>query len=524
MQNQLTYHEAQWNRKVSADYTLELVLHLSPKALSPEIHQKYQTQINHYLHKRQYIGLKDLKQFAASDETIQGFSDYLKQHQIKVSDISAERRTVTLSGKTKDLEKVLGVEFHIYEHTASGIEYIEAIGAWKKLPKKLQGVISNVSLPMGRDRLLTRVRYQHLQNAYKIQDFEGYTPDKIAEVYDFPEGDGAGECIGIIELGGTFKKSDIDGFFKHVGIDTPEIVTVGKPEALSEINDLEVTLDLQLAGALAPKAKLVVYYGHDIISAVKAALYDQKNKPSVLSISWAGAESNYSQAQVNEMNQLFYQAALLGITIVAASGDQGAYNKKNYPNVNLPASSPWVLACGGSTLFIEQNKEIIWNELAIQQGATGGGFSNLYPLSPYQRIAVECYLKQYPALGYYYHRQGVPDVAANADSKTGYLVRFNGKLFPVGGTSASTPVWAALIARLNQALGHRLGFIHTHLYQLMGSKAFKQIPLGNNGYYGGGYGWNPATGLGAPQGKQLLEALQLTQEPPPASPKQTKKK
>ena len=100
----------------------------------------------------------------------------------------------------------------------------------------------------------------------------------------------------------------------------------------------------------------------------------------------------------------------------------------------------------------------------------------------------------------------------------------DGKLFPGGGTSASTPVWAALIARLNQALGHRLGFVNAHLYQLMGTQAFKPVWQGNNGYYPGLAGWNPGTGLGSPQGKQLLEALKLTQASPSETPKSTKKK
>lgn len=523
MPNYQTNYQGKWNRKVSGDYVLELILHLTPKTLTPDVQKDHHEQINTHPSKRKYLTHKVQQQhFSSSDDAIKRFTAHAKTHQLKVVNASAEKRVVELSGKAKDFEAALGITLHIYEDM-KGREYIEAIGT-PALPTDLQNVIRYIALPMGRKRLETRTRYQSVQNNWKIHDFQGYSPAQIAEAYNFPEGDGAGECIGIIELGGTYKTSDIDGFFQHFGIEKPEIITVGVPQNDTLINDFEVTLDLQLAGALAPKAKLVIYYGHDIISAVKAALHDQKNKPSVLSISWAGSEFIYSPAQINEMHQLFYQAALMGITVIAASGDNGAYNQKPYLNVNLPAADPWVLACGGTKLLIEDNQEIIWNELDIRQGATGGGFSSKFPLPPYQYQAVHHYSQYYPNFSNNYRSRGVPDVAANADGKTGYTVMLNGKLFPGGGTSASTPVWAALIARLNQTLGHRLGFVNAHLYQLMGSKAFRQVWQGNNGYYSGLTGWNPDTGLGSPQGKQLLEALQLTQEPPPEPSKQTKKK
>ena len=416
---------------------------------------------------------------------------------------------MTASGTAGNFTKALGVEFNVFE-TSDGQEYILHNGNLQ-LPEELQGTISSFSQHTQSPQHETRVSNQasNTDSNKKVNDFKGYSPTQIANYYGFPDADGTGECIGVIELGGTYKQSDIDGYFKHFGMETPEIEVVGKPPTESDMDDFEVTLDLQLAGAMAPKAKLVVYYGKDLITAIKAALNDQKNKPSVLSISWAGSEYRYTTAQITEMSELFYQAALQGITVVAASGDQGAYNKESYLNVNLPSANPLVLGCGGTTLAINADLETVWNQLATKQNATGGGFSRKFAAPFYQQPATHFYLQRFPALTYNWNYRGVPDIAADSDPRTGYTVMLNGKLFPGGGTSASTPVWAGLIARLNQLLGYRLGFINGEFYKLAATSAFRQVYQGNNGFYQGATYWNPCTGLGSPHGTNLLEALKV---------------
>ncbi|BDS09693.1 S53 family peptidase [Aureispira anguillae] len=341
-----------------------------------------------------------------------------------------------------------------------------------------------------------------------------YSPLDFIQAYNFPEGDGKGQTIGLIELGGTFTHQDMTQFFQGLGLEVPTIEVVGAPSKVPANENVEVTSDIQIAGALAPKAKLVIYYGKSIIEAVKTALSDTKNNPTILSISWAGSEFNYSETELQELNSAFYEAALRGITVIAASGDHGAYNGLQYPNVNVPTNNPFVLGCGGTTIQI-QNGQLTQNRVWYEQVSntmvgTGGGYSRRIPIPAYQQTASNLYLSRHPQYVGYNPTNGraIPDIAANAAMASAYKIVFNGAWMPMGGTSLSTPLWAALIARLNQSLGYQLGFINNLLYQLENSNAFIQAPQGNNGLYIAAYGWDPCTGLGSPNGKALLQAIQ----------------
>lgn len=509
----LVYHEGTWNRKLADDFVLEVDFHLASKTLDDSLYESHQELLTLHPSQRKYLTPKARQQqFSAPANVVKNLTAYFKDYDLKVTESSATKRTMTVTGTSINFTRALGIVFHVYEKT-SGDEYIMHDGNLR-LPEELQGTISSFAGHTLSGQQETRVSTQTSSSTNsttkKIQDIKGYSPTQITEYYDFPDADGTGECIGLIELGGTYKQSDIDGFFKHFGMEAPQIEVVGKPPAESYMDDYEVTLDLQLAGAMAPKAKLVIYYGKDLITAIKAALNDQKNKPSVLSISWAASEELYSKAQLTEMSQLLYQVALQGITVVAASGDTGAYNNKSHLNVNIPSVNPLVLGCGGSTLRIKNDREVIWNDLKKQKMGTGGGFSRKFFAPLYQQPASHFYIRRLPALACNWNYRGVPDIAANADPNTGYTVMLDGKLFPGGGTSASTPVWAGLIARLNQLLGYRLGFINGELYKLAATSAFRQVYQGDNGYYPGATYWNPCTGLGSPHGSNLLEALKVT--------------
>ncbi|EDP98296.1 S53 family peptidase [Kordia algicida OT-1] len=357
----------------------------------------------------------------------------------------------------------------------------------------------------------TRVGRGH---AIPIQEsIHGYSVLEIAEAYNFPDGDGEGQTIGIIELGGKFEQSDLDTFFAKYNMAVPEIQVIGKP-ATTPVNDnVEVTADIQVAGILAPKAKLVVYYGTSILNAMKMALADTENKLTVISISWAGSELGYSQQEIVELNNVFHEASLKGITVVGASGDNGALNNKQYANVNVPVNSPYVLACGGTQLTIFDNDttvEVVWNESTPQsQIGSGGGFSQRIAEQQYQIKASQQYIERFPQFEPYHKAggRGIPDIAANAADASGYSIYFEGNWVKIGGTSLATPLWAALIARMNQNLGYRLGFINPYLYQLENSAAFHQILEGNNNLYVAASGWNPCTGLGTPNGKELMQAI-----------------
>jgi len=180
--------------------------------------------------------------------------------------------------------------------------------------------------------------------------------------------------------------------------------------------------------------------------------------------------------------------------------------------VDFPASSTWALACGGTTLQgsgSQISSETVWNETASNEGATGGGVSNFFALPSYQQNAGVPANPETSFVG-----RGSPDVSGNADPVTGYQVVVDGQNIVVGGTSAVAPLWAGLIALLNQQLGTPVGFIHPKLYAL-GESVFNDITTGNNddsglGYYSAQTGWDPCTGLGSPNGTALLNALMTT--------------
>ncbi|WP_420575084.1 S53 family peptidase [Kordia sp.] len=341
----------------------------------------------------------------------------------------------------------------------------------------------------------------------------GYSVLELAEAYNFPEGDGEGQTIGIIELGGKFKQTDLETYFSSYDMPIPEIQIIDEPTTTPINDNVEVTADIQVAGMLAPKAKFVIYYGTSILSAMKTALADTKNKLTVISISWAGSELGYSQQEIIELNSVFHEACLKGITVVGASGDNGALNNKPYANVNVPVNSSYVLACGGTQTYITDDKiasEVVWNESTQQaQIGSGGGFSQRISEQQYQAYSSQKYIEKFPQFEPYYRAggRGIPDIAANAADVSGYAIFFEGHWAKIGGTSLATPLWAALIARMNQNLGYRLGFINPYLYKLIGSSAFHQILEGNNNLYVAAEGWNPCTGLGTPNGQKLMEAI-----------------
>jgi len=193
-------------------------------------------------------------------------------------------------------------------------------------------------------------------------------------------------------------------------------------------------------------------------------------------------------------------AAALGITITVASGDNGSSDGVSGNNVDFPASSPHVLGCGGTELTAANGvirKEVVWNDQP-QGRASGGGVSSVFALPPWQMNA------NVPAAPTSGGGRGVPDVAGDAAPDTGYNVLFDGQSGVVGGTSAVAPLWAGLIALLNQQRGSNIGFANLALYQ-NAENGFNDITQGNNGSYSAGPGWDCCTGLGSPNGNQLSQ-------------------
>jgi kumamolisin len=329
------------------------------------------------------------------------------------------------------------------------------------------------------------------------------TPAQVAKLYNFPTGiDASHETIGILEFGGGYHISDVNAFFSGQSLIPPSVVSVGVDGAANTPGggaDIEVILDIDVAGSTAQGAKIAVYFApnteagfHD---AVIAAIHDPIHRPSVLSISWGGLEGYaFTAAAMFAINMAFLEAAALGKTVFASSGDYGSEIFGGKPNVNYPASDPWVTACGGTS--ISNVSGSFFNENTWP--GTGGGVSVVFPLQIWQLGA------GVPGNG-----RGLPDVAGNADPSSGYVLIYHGLNFgPVGGTSAVAPLYAGLIALINASLGHRVGYLNPTLYKLHGAPYFRDINDNiSNGTYKSGPGWDACTGWGSPHGVRLLNAL-----------------
>ncbi|HEY0410985.1 MAG TPA: S53 family peptidase, partial [Candidatus Dormibacteraeota bacterium] len=279
--------------------------------------------------------------------------------------------------------------------------------------------------------------------------------------------------------------------------------------------DGEVMLDIQVAGAVAPGARIAVYFAPNtdrgFLDAVSTAVHDSVRRPSVVSISWGGPESTWTGQSMTALDTVLQDAAALGVTVFCASGDTGSGDGAgdSLAHTDFPSSSPHVVACGGTRLSAGAGcvtAEVVWNQGA-SGGATGGGISDTFDAPSWQADAgVPPSTNPGARRG-----RGVPDVSGDADPRTGYRVLIDGQATVVGGTSAVAPLWAGLTALLNQVLGHPVGFLNPQLYgPVLAGGGFRDITEGSNGAYSAAPGWDPCTGLGSPRGGAILAALEGT--------------
>jgi kumamolisin len=438
------------------------------------------------------------------------------------------RRTIKLTGTVANMQRAFGVS--LAHKTMENVTYRVREGSIN-LPAELQGYVVAVLGLDNRPQAEPHYRILAGQGAAVTQAAQGqsfasphavgdisYTPVQVGELYQIPKGASASnQTIGIIELGGGFRQADITAYFKSLGQKPPNVVAVpigtGKNNPTNSNGaDGEVMLDIEVAGAVAPGARIVVYFAPNtdqgFIDAIAHAIHDTTYKPSVISISWGAAEVNWTAQSMAALDAACQSAAALGITITAASGDNGSSDAvtDGKDHVDFPASSPHVLACGGTNLQGSGSTisaETVWNAQP-RGGATGGGVSNIFPLPIWQAGANVP--KPTDAAG----GRGVPDVAGDADPASGYVVRVDGKSFVIGGTSAVAPLWAGLIALANQQNGKSAGFIQPAIYAAKSKTAFRDIVQGNNGSFVASAGWDPCTGLGSPVAPQLIKAISPT--------------
>jgi kumamolisin len=480
-------------------------------------------------HARQHMSREAFAATHGADPAdLEQVEEFAHEHGLDVVEASAAQRRVVLSGTVEACSTAFGVSLARYEHP--GGSYRGRTGP-VHVPDDLTPIIEGVFGLDDRPQARPHFRFaDETRGAVKPHaNGSSYTPPQLAQLYDFPaDSNGNGQCIGIIELGGGYRTADLRAYFARLGISKPRIKSLSvdgghnHPTGDPQSADAEVMLDIEVAGAVAPGATIVVYFAPNtdagFLDAMTAAIHDTRNHPSVISISWGAPEAAWTAQAMQAMDQAFQDAAVLGVTVCCAAGDDGSSDIRDprdddgLLHADFPASSPYALACGGTRLQGSGHtiaSEVVWNE-GRTGGATGGGVSEVFALPSWQAGA------DVPPSGNPggHIGRGVPDVAGDADPVTGYQIQVDGQQGVIGGTSAVAPLWAGLVALLNQRLGQAVGYLNPVLYSLpLTAGAFHDITTGDNditghhGSYAARPGWDACTGWGTPDGAKLLQAL-----------------
>lgn len=450
---------------------------------------------------------------AASD--VARIEAFAHKHGLDVTRVSLAQRAVDLSGTVAAMEAAFGTRLESYRDGPR--EYRVRAGPIV-IPAAVAAIVEGVFGLDDRPHVEPHFRMARRGGRNWPQAAAGFTPLEVAALYAFPKGyDGKGQTIAILEFGGGYRARDLASYFAQLGVPLPKVtaVSVGgahnAPTGDPNTPDGEVALDIEIAGAVAPGAQIVVYFAPNtdagFINALYAAIHDNLRRPAIVSVSWGSPETNSTVQSLKDYEAACIDAAALGITLCVAAGDHGSSDTDppgQRAQVDFPASSPHVLACGATRLQARGSAilaETVWN--SRDGWATGGGVSEVFALPAYQKGAgVPKSANKGGKAG-----RGVPDVAGNGDSETGYRILVDGVQQIVGGTSAVAPLWAGLIARLNQAKKTRLGFLHGKLYALPARRGLRDITIGDNGAYKARAGWDACTGLGTPDGEALRKAL-----------------
>lgn len=521
--------------------------------------------------------------FSPANDDVERVRIFAQEHSLEVVEVSRLRHDVVLEGTPTALSVAFNVELAHYEHKHGCYRaHDEPI----HLPPELHDVVEAV---LGLDDIPCHDRHFAVQMDPQVgtpssTDSSLMSPLDVAEYYEFPaDCSGSGQRIAILEFGGGYHEDDINSFLSDVGLPPTnrvksiclaggEIETMDK-DLLAEITNavnedgqaamqkygsdfgkwthmLEVTMDIELVAALAPEADIDVYFIGGSTQEFRRALYalagdtasadgQEINLPTVITDSWGKTESGYTPSGLSSLNGALDTLRRSRITVCCASGDFGSVGlapdkPATCANVCFPASSPFVLACGGTTLTDEDGSldgEIAWNEqINGFHLASTGGISGHFSQPDWQSDAEipnpsdlsepGTWLSPAARANPAFRGRGVPDVAASADMTKGFRMILGGVVTAGGGTSAAAPLWASLLARINQKRETNLGWVNSRLYMLMAASAFRQAASGNNcvgegdiPYYtvrpsgDQAAGWNACTGLGSPVGTALLDRL-----------------
>ena len=457
--------------------------------------------------------------FAARPESLNAVKSFASQNGLQVKDANLNSGRVVLAGTSEQLSHAFGTRLSQYR-MPDGLKFFA--------PEK------PVSLPAALDSHVNGVlglnnRFQAQPNFIKhavppagataeAGSRRPYLPNEVADAYNFPKQSmGEGQSVAIIQLGGGLDRIDNAKYYQRHGLKEPKINVIEVGEAKSKPGhafDSEVMLDSQVIGAVASGATQNIIFAANsergFADAILRATFPEKGElpNNVISISWGLYENGWSKDGIAGMNSAFKKAALKGISVFASAGDDGVRDRVSNGkfNAHYPASDPNVTAAGCTRLQVDgsgkRTSEVVWNNNR-QVDAGGGGISEIFPVPEYQKginIPLNANTGK-PGRGY-------PDITGNADPVTGYIIRVHGAEEVMGGTSAVAPLYAALMLRINGALGKPVaGPLNPWLYQNRNAGFFNDITAGDNGGYKAEPGWDAASGLGSINGTLLLEAL-----------------
>ena len=339
--------------------------------------------------------------YGADPADVKQVEEFADAHSLKPSSVDLSARTLKLSGTAEACGKALQVELGNYQCSAGN--YRGRTGP-VYIPEPLHGVIVSIhgldNRPQAQAHFRLAPTGQPSDVSAAASASVSYTPLQVAQLYDFPaSANGQGQTIGIIELGGGYAQSDLDTYFRALDISPAPSVTAvsvdgaqNQPTGDSGGPDAEVMLDIEVSGSVAPGAKIAVYFAPNtdagFLDAINQAVGDKTNNPSVISISWGGAESTWTAQSLQSYNSALEAASAVGVSVCVAAGDNGSTDgiTDGLQHVDFPASSPYAMACGGTHLTGSGSTitgELVWNDLP-SDGATGGGISATFPLPTWQ--------------------------------------------------------------------------------------------------------------------------------------------
>lgn len=474
---------------------------------------------HHYLTPQQFAA-----EFGPTQAQQQQVIDYLRSQGMTVTQVAPNGLLIDATASIATVQNAFQVKINTYQ---SGARSFYANATVPTVPDTLSSVILSIGGMDNSVRLRPLARQAssvetHRANA--AQGGNGYGPTELRGAYDaLPLAQagiqGSNQTVAVFELDG-YKSSDINQYFKNNTLGTPNVSNVLVDGYDGSANDgaIEVELDIEVVGAMAPKAAQIVYEGPNTTQGVNDT-YNKivtDGKAQVVSVSWGECEAQSGTAELQTLDSIFKQAAAQGMTIFAAAGDSGAYdcNDENLA-VDSPADDPYVTGVGGTNLQLSGSSygsESVWSNASDTQRSPkgsggGGGVSSFFALPGWQ---VGAGVKNQYSDG----KREVPDIAADADPQTGYAIyctvsaagcSSSGNAV-VGGTSAAAPLWAGSLALVNEYLQNQgkagAGFINPSLYNLANTQQpyapFHDVTQGNNLYYPATAHYDLASGLGSP--------------------------